>query len=303
MELVETEGKDADRRTAFVLGGGGLLGAAEVGMLRALLERGIVPDLIFGTSIGAINGALLATGPTLDTVARMEHLWSQMRQDGPFNTSLRSLFTSVVRSAGIHLYPTEELQVLLRDTLPPTFADLPTHFSCCAASIERSAEVWFADGELVPAVLASSALPGVFPPVEIDGEHYIDGGIVNSIPLDRARKQGATRAYVLQVGRIEKPLSVPQKPWQVAQIAFEVARRARFHAALRRTREFIDVFVLPTGGGAPEPTAWRNYDFRDTSKIGNRIEAAYTASLAYLDDCDAGLVDPRAPVVDDPTVA
>lgn len=67
-------------------------------------------------------------------------------------------------------------------------------------------------GDLVPAVMASSALPGVFPPKQIGGEHFIDGGIVNSIPLDRACKLGATRAFVLQVGRIEQSLKVPNGP-------------------------------------------------------------------------------------------
>ncbi len=289
-------------RTAFVLGGGGLLGAAEVGMLRALLEKGVHPDFIFGTSIGAINGAMLATDPSLETVAKMAELWAHISEKGPFSASWRSRFSAVIRSSGVHLYPTDELRTLLSNALPATFDELGTEFSCCAASIERSAEVWFTEGPLVPAVLASSALPGVFPPVEIADEHFIDGGIVNSIPLDRARKQGATRAFVLQVGRIEKPLTTPSKPWEVAQIAFEVARRARFHAALRRTRELIDVLVLPTGGSAPEPTAWRNYDFRDTSKISRRIDAAYEASLTYLDRWEAGLVDPRAPLADDPTV-
>ncbi len=272
-------------------------------MLRALLERGIAPDLIVGTSIGAINGAMLATDPTPDTVAQMADLWTQIGESGPFGASILSRFDALVRSTGVHLYPTKPLQDLLTAQVPATFAELSVEFWCCAASIERSAEVWFSQGPLVPAILASSALPGVFPPVELNGEHFIDGGIVNSIPLDRARKLGATRAYVLQVGRIERPLTVPRKPWQVAQIAFEVARRARFHAALRRTREFIDVYVLPTGGSAPEPSDWRNYDFRDTSKVSSRIESAYLASSAFLDECAAGRVDPRAPVVDDPTVA
>lgn len=290
-------------RTAFVLGGGGVLGAAEVGMLRALLERGISADLIVGTSIGAINGAMLATDPTLDMVTRMADLWTRISKSGPFSASMRSRFDALVRSTGVHIYPTEPLQDLLTAALPATFAELTVEFWCCAASIERSAEVWFSEGPLVPAILASTALPGVFPPVELNGENYIDGGIVNSIPLDRARKLGATQAYVLQVGRIERPLTVPRKPWEVAQIAFEVARRARFHAALRRTREFIDVYVLPTGGSAPDPTTWRNYDFRDTSKVSERIDSAYRASSAYLDECTAGRIDPRAQVLDDPTVA
>jgi NTE family protein len=291
-----------DEVTAFVLGGGGLLGAAEVGMAAALIDRGIVPDLVIGTSIGAINGAMLASEPSAATVARMAEIWSDLGSTGPFAASMRKRFEAFTRSAGVAMYPTEQLEATLRTHLPERFEDLAVPFWCCAASIERSAEVWFSSGDLVPAVMASSALPGVFPPKQIGGEHFIDGGIVNSIPLDRARKLGATRAFVLQVGRIEQSLRVPHRPWQVAQVAFEVARRARFHAALTKTREFIDVYVLPTGGGVPEPTSWRTYDFRDTSRLRGRLQASRDAAAQYLELADSGGVDPRATPADDPVV-
>ncbi|TXH45035.1 MAG: patatin-like phospholipase family protein [Actinobacteria bacterium] len=288
--------------TAFVLGGGGLLGAAEVGMLAALLDRGIVPDLVVGTSIGAINGAMVARDPSAATIERMAGIWSDLGSKGPFAAPIRQRLEALARSSGVAMYPTEPLQSTLQEHLPERFEDLAVPFWCCAASIERSAEVWFSAGDLLPAVMASSALPGVFPPMTIDGEHFIDGGIVNSIPLDRARKLGATRVFVLQVGRIEQSLTVPRRPWQVAQVAFEVARRARFHAALARTRESIDVYVLPTGGGVPDPTSWRTYDFRDTRRLQERLAGSRAAAAAYLDQVDAGLIDPRATPADDPVV-
>ena len=80
-------------------------------------------------------------------------------------------------------------------------------FQVCAASIERAAEHWFDSGPLVDAVVASAAVPGLLPPAKIGDEHFLDGGIVNSIPLGRAVQLGATRVFVLQVGRIERPLS------------------------------------------------------------------------------------------------
>ena len=72
-------------------------------------------------------------------------------------------------------------------------------------------------------VVASAAVPGLLPPAQVDGEHYLDGGIVNSIPLGRAVRLGATRVFVLQVGRIDRPLSVPRRPWEVARVSFEIA--------------------------------------------------------------------------------
>ncbi len=278
-------------RTAFVLGGGGVLGAAEVGMLRALMAAGITPDLVVGTSIGALNGALLAADPSPDGVARLQAIWAQAMTDGPLSRSLRSRVTAIAAHRARAASHPGPLVRLLEANLPvDRIEDLPVEFACVAASIERAAEHWFTEGPIVPAVLASAALPGLFPPVEIDGEHFIDGGIVNSIPLDRARKLGAGRAFVLQVGRIEQPLSAPQRPWEVPIVAFEVARRARFHASLERSREAaIEVHVLPTGGLAPRPTERANFDLFDTSRVEDRIEAAERATVDYL--LEHGLAD------------
>jgi len=276
---------DAPPRTAFVLGGGGMLGAAEVGMLRALIEAGVRPDLVVGTSIGAANGALIADDPTLEGLTRLEQLWSDA-DDGPFSGSWFERAQTVTRTAfrtRTALYPAEALRTLVERHLSVSLIeDLAVPFMCCAASVERAAEHWFTSGPIVPAVLASSAVPGLFPAYEIDGEHFIDGGIVNSIPLDRARKSGAERVFVLTAGRIEQPLSPATNPLEVGLVAFEVARRARFTAALARTQTELEVHVLPAGGTAPKYNSRAAMDYRDTSKIPQRIRAAHDASAAYL---------------------
>ena len=86
----------------------------------------------------------------------------------------------------------------------------------------------------MPAVLASCAVPGLLPPVEIGGEHGFHGGLVDSIPVGRAVALGASTVYVLQVGRIDRPLAVPRRPWQVGLVAFEIARRHLFTRRCRR---------------------------------------------------------------------
>ena len=96
-------------------------------------------------------------------------------------------------------------------------------------------------------MLASCAVPGVLPPIEIDGEHYIDGGVVNSIPISRAVELGATDIYVLHVGRIEAQLTPPRTPLQVALVAFEIARRHRFNRDLAALPDGVNAHVLPTG--------------------------------------------------------
>src|SRR5579862_2919126 len=179
--------REHDRReVAFVLGGGGALGAHEVGMLRALAESSIEPDLVLGTSIGAINGALFAADPTVDGVKRLSELW---RESNVSNVSAGGMVRriSTLARTGTHLESLEVARSHLVDALPvERVEELPVRFQCVAASIERAAEHWFDSGVLADVVLASCAVPGILPPVRIGDEHFIDGGIVNSIPVARA---------------------------------------------------------------------------------------------------------------------
>jgi NTE family protein len=266
--------------TAFVLGGGGLLGAHEVGMLQALSEAGIRPDLIVGTSIGAINGALVAADPP-GAAARLRQMWEGDELRLAFSERLWGRAVRLVRS-GTHLHSLEPLGRLLAAALPgEDFADLKLPFQCVAASIEDATARWFASGPVVPAVMASCAVPGLLPPVEIGGQHYFDGGLVDSIPVGRAVALGASTVYVLQVGRIESPLSVPTRPWEVGLVAFEIARRHRFHEDMSSLPGNVRVHVLPTGGERPPP-GLAQFRYRDKTRVGLSIERAYTASASYL---------------------
>jgi NTE family protein len=266
--------------TAFVLGGGGLLGAAEVGMLQALFERGIRPDLVVGTSVGAINGALVAADPTPGAVDRLRTVWEELASAGVFGGSVLARVSTLVRTR-THLHPGEPLRALLTAHLPvQTFAELTVPFQCVAASIERAAEHWFTDGSLIDAVLASCAVPGLLPPVELDGEHYLDGGLVHSIPVSRAVALGAATVYVLHVGRIDRPLSAPARPWEVAQVAFEIARRHRFTTDLAALPPDVTLHVLPSG--PPPAGGLRDLHYRDFSAVPDRIERAYAATCDHL---------------------
>lgn len=265
---------------AFVLGGGGVLGAVEVGMLRALFRAGIRPDLVLGTSIGAVNGALVAADPTERVTARLVRIWASPEAGEVYGDSIaRQLRRFAART---HLHSPRPLRRLLERELGEgaTFEDLQVPFRCCAASIERAAEHWFDTGPVVPAVLASAAVPGLLPPVQIDGEHYIDGGIVNSIPVGEAVQMGARQIFVLQVGRIERPLAPPRRPWEIAQVAFEIARRHRFAREMASLPSDVEVHVLPTGGlESRDDSPWA---YRDMAAVGRRISRAYTASRQYL---------------------
>lgn len=256
-------------------------------MLRALLERDIVPDLVVGTSVGAINGAAVASDPTPATVAQLARTWADIERSDVFAGSLLGRLATLART-GTNLHTNDALRAALTEALPiPLIEDLPVHFECVAASIERAAEHWFTAGSIVDAVLASSAVPGILPPVQIGDEHFIDGGIVNSIPVNRAVELGATRIFVMHVGRLDRPLEPPRRPWEVALVAFEVARRHRFLGDLASLPASLEVHVLPTG--QPEPPAYKDLSalrYRVTAGVEESIERAYTAARNYLTERD-----------------
>ena len=272
-------------RVAFVLGGGGVLGAHEVGMLQALAECAITPDVVLGTSIGALNGAMFAADPTVAGVQRLGRLWAETNIAGVSAGTLLRRVGTLART-GTHLQSLEEMRARLHQALPVRrVEELALPFQCVAASIERAAEHWFTEGELADVVLASCSVPGVLPPVAIGDEHFIDGGIVNSIPVARAVALGARTIYVLQVGRLERPLQPPRWPWEVGLVAFEVARRHRFASDLLSLPEGVRLHVLPTGGSAApayNDLAGQLRFRRIARGVAAQIETSHQASLRYL---------------------
>ena len=267
---------------AFVLGGGGPLGAYEVGMLKALIERDIRPDLILGSSVGALNGAAVAADPRPDAVTRLEHLWVSLRERGVFADNLFAQMGTALRSR-THLFSNAALRELLeREFGTRQIEDLEVPFECVAASIERAAEHWFSSGPLVQAVLASSAVPGLLPPVPVGDEHFLDGGLVDSVPVGRALASGAGTVYVLHVGRLDQPLSPPRTPREVAVVAFEIARRHRLVHALSHPVAGVEVHVLPTGAPGGSTDLRPRYGRRGLGLVQERIERAYQASSTYL---------------------
>lgn len=252
-------------------------------MLHALLRREVRPDLIVGTSVGALHGAMVAAEPSAASVVRLEEAWGRLSKLGVLGSSWFTDATILLRTR-THMRSSEPLRQLASELLGvESFEELEVPFQCVAASIERSSEHWFSSGPLIEAILASSAVPGILPPVEIDGEHFIDGGIVNSIPLDRAIALGADRIFVLHVGRLDRPLSAPRRLRDVAMVAFEVSRRHRFVRNLADVPEHVTVHVLPTGD--PSPPAYNDLTqlrYRSLRGFDRRIAWACDATEQYL---------------------
>ncbi|WP_243400989.1 MULTISPECIES: patatin-like phospholipase family protein [Isoptericola] len=162
---------------AFVLGGGGVRGAVHVGMLQALFEAGVRPDLLVGTSIGAINGAAVAADPSLAVVDRLLEAWASPTAASVYSEPWYRQVAHLARSR-THVFDPAKLRALVAETVGEhrTFEDLQVPLAVAAASIERAAQRWFDSGPLVDAIVASASVPGALPPAEIDGENFVDGG-------------------------------------------------------------------------------------------------------------------------------
>ena len=184
---------------AFVLSGGGTLGAAQAGMLEALLERDVVPDVLVGTSIGAANAAFLAADPTLSRARELSQLWRSLKSReifplGPIRT-LRAL------RAGGSLFTTGPLRRLIeRHSTYSNSEEARVVLRIIATDFADGTEVVFDSGSVADAVLASTALPGVFPPHQLSDRMYLDGGLVDHVPLAPAIAMGADTIYVLSCG-------------------------------------------------------------------------------------------------------
>lgn len=176
----------------FVLQGGGSLTAAQVGMLRALTEAGIRPDLLVGSSAGAINAVAFAAGPNISELARLETMWLGLHRRHVAPMSLRTLLAAVT-GRGNGLFPDTGLRRQLRAFLPVhdlSEVSIPVHV--VATDLESGSAVVLSTGDAVTALLASSAFPGLYPPVSIGGRHLIDGGVAADVPVLQAEALGAS---------------------------------------------------------------------------------------------------------------
>jgi NTE family protein len=263
--------------TAFVLSGGGSLGAVQVGMLRALLQAGIRPDLVVGSSIGALNGAFLAGHLDLDGVEAMEKFWFSVQRREVFRISPRDLVRGTMGSQN-HLFSHLGLRSLITraDLGFSRLEDAPFPVHVVATDLFSGEPVVLSQGDAVEALLASAAIPGIYSPVMIDGRTLIDGGVVANVPVRQALELGAKRLFVLPAifdGRSTTPSSALDMMQHTTMIATAaLARRELQQAAL-----VAELHVLPL----PDYAAPSMFDFGETSEL---IESAYQASSAWVRD-------------------
>ena len=254
--------------------GGGPLAAVQVGQLGALLTLGIQPDMTIGTSAGALNSVFVAGDPTLDGATRLKDLWLRMKREDFFPRGRLVSALHAVRK-GSHVFTSDGLRRLIERELPETTFEalkIPAHV--VATRLDTGEEAWFSSGSVIEPLLASAAMPGVFPPVVIDGISHFDGGVANNIPFSKAVELGATRIYVLNVHSWfqQRPLN---RPHDFMMHGYLLARAQRYRMELEACRREAEVIEFP-------PIAVGHVPFTNLSQTERLIDAGYSGGLEFL---------------------
>ncbi|MFZ3183972.1 MAG: patatin-like phospholipase family protein [Pseudomonas sp.] len=189
-----------NEKTALVLAGGGSLGAVQVGMLQALAEARLHFDLVVGASVGAINGAHFASKPSPEGVAELANIWCGLAQQDIFPFSLLGATRALLQRRG-HILNNDGLRQMILSALPVSrFEDCKLPLHVVTTDLLSGAEVLQSQGDLLNALLASAAIPLVYPAIEIDGHLLMDGGVASNTPIASAVALGAKRIVVLPTG-------------------------------------------------------------------------------------------------------
>lgn len=256
----------ASDKTAFVLSGGGSLGAVQVGMLQAFAEAGIVPDLVVGTSVGALNGAAFADDPTPAGVERLAALWRSLRREDVFPLTLLAGLKALLLRRD-HLVEPGALLAIVRGILHVQRIEqtrIPLHVT--ATDVLSGAEVTLSTGDLDTALMASTAIPVVFPHVVIDGRFLVDGGVGDNTPISTAIGLGAQRIIVLPTGM---SCGMQEPPRDMAALALHIMSLQSMRQLDRDTERFAQrarITVVPPLC----PLSTSVFDFSQTAQLIER---------------------------------
>jgi NTE family protein len=264
------------RPIGYVLGGGASLGAMQVGMLQALSEHDIVPDLVAGTSVGSLNGAALALDPT-SGANRLSHVWARMTTAQIFPGSLLAQ-ARTLQHTKTHLFPNTGLAAVIEQFLggrDRSFEDVVVPFTAVTMDVATGRAHPIRDGPLLPALLASAAVPGIYPRVDHDGRHLYDGGVVANVPMRIAVDMGARSLVVLDCA-FPSQLPIPGESFaEIMLFTALVAMRTQAVHEAPVVAQDIPVVYLP----GPAPRLISPLDFSHSAEL---IEASYEAARTFL---------------------
>lgn len=273
-------------RVAFVFSGGGPLGALQVGAVRALFDRGVKPDLTVGTSVGALNATFVAFNPTSGGADNLDRIWRDLTDadlypGGRFKASWARF---LVR--GNKVFENSGMKNLIDTRLGAAhFEDAQIPLAVITTDLETGGEEVFTSGAIREPLLASTAMPGVFPPVEINGRMYTDGGVANNVPIGPAVALGAKTLYVMDSTSHSNQTRPLTRPIDYLLHAFTLARSQRLALEQRIYSDKVRVVMLPT------PTLDFFVPFASMEYTGKLIELGYEHTLRFLSGREEAVVE------------
>jgi NTE family protein len=270
-------------KTAFVFAGGGSFGAIQVGMLHALAAHGIVADVVFGSSVGALNGAYYAGMPTIEGIRQLETIWRGLHRRDVFQVTWRSVL-GFMRQRDF-LVTSEGLRQIIDKHLPYRNleeAKIPVHI--VATDILSGETVVLSKGPAAQAILASAAIPPAFAPVKFENLYLADGAISSNTPVKVAVALGARRLIILPTGYACARELPPSGALANALHALTLLIARQLLSELESLDPRIDYFIVPPLC----PLTGSPYDFSQTSLL---IARAVESTNAWL--AGGGLERPR----------
>lgn len=267
------------RRVAFALSGGGAHGAAQVGMLQALVGAGVVPDVLVGCSVGALNAVYLAHEPTPERAAALADLWLSLDRRDVFGARRRQTVVNALARRD-HVYENDALLRLIKRMCPVIdLADLAVETHVVTTDLDAARAAWWSHGPAQPILQATTALPGVFAPVLIPGRdgptRHVDGGVAVPVPTVHASELDVDVVYVLDVAKGTAPAPVRLNAMEVLLRSFSISRYANLPDPASLSRPGLEVIALP-----PPDTTGR--DMRDFSNTAAYIGEARSATSEFL---------------------
>ncbi|MFC3455974.1 patatin-like phospholipase family protein [Amycolatopsis speibonae] len=258
----------------FVLGGGGSLGAMQVGMLQALSEAGLAPDLVVGTSVGSLNAAVLALGG--ESGDRLNRIWSRMTRHEAFPGGVLSQVRTL-RHSKTNLFPNTGLAAIVDEHIGEgvRFEDLALPLGVVATDVDTAEPLLIRSGPVLAPLLASCAIPGIYPPVPFGDRMLYDGGLVANVPMRQALAMGAKSLVVLDCAFPGKMPGTPQTFAEVMMFTAMISMRNQ--AVLEAPIAAAEVPVVYVPG--PKPVRVSPLDFSHTTTLTTE---AYEAAKTYL---------------------
>lgn len=269
---------------AFVMSGGGNRGGLEAGALQELFEQGIKPDILVGSSAGALNASFIAINPTLEGARKLADVWTHAQKDDFFPGNWFSMLGRL--ASGKSLFPSDALRAFTQKMIPPEksrFGDLKGVKLYITASNLNTGRLYLygdqPEASIIDAAVTSAAHPLAFPPVMYQGSQLVDGGVVANVPISIAIDKGATEVYILNVGYNGETVADKNNVIEVANRAISVMMYQHLLMDLRYASKQPNVMLnyIPM-------TQFADTQLWDLSRGAQMVEAGRRAARDYLND-------------------